>query len=155
MHNKSIVISDSVKIFIDEYSTKFLPHETGGILLGFEDTKNIYITHATKAGNEAIHSKFKFMRDYKYSKKELDKIFVETSGCCDYIGEWHSHPFDCSISILDRISLLSLTLNPFNNIEQPLLLININGGTNWRKDIFVYKNLKLNKLYIKEGGING
>lgn len=149
VQNKSIVISNSVNEFINNYSIENLPNETGGILLGFEDAKNIYITHATKAGKNALHSKFKFMRDYKYSKKELDKIFIETGGQCDYIGEWHSHPFNCSISILDKISLLSLTLNPFNNIEQPLLLINVNEENNWRKDIFVYKNLKLHKLDVK------
>ena len=147
--NKSVIMSDSVRNFINSYSSECLPNETGGILLGFNDQNNIYITHATKAGEKAIHSPFKFMRDYRFSKQELDNIFVKTEGQCDYIGEWHSHPSNRSISLLDMFSLLSLTLNPFNNINQPILLINVNDGENWRKDIFVYDNLKLCKLKNK------
>ena len=149
MDNKNVIISEAVNTFIDSYSSEFLPNETGGILLGFNDQNNIYITHATKAGEKALHSPFRFMRDYYFSKRELDNIFIKTEGKCDYIGEWHSHPTNNSISILDKFSLLSLTLNPFNNIDKPLLLINVNTGQIWRKDVFVYDKLKLCKLKNK------
>ena len=148
VHNKNVIISKSVENFLDSYSSQFLPKETGGILLGFEDDKKIYITHATEAGLNAKHSNFRFTRDQKYCKNELDRIFVETNCRCDYIGEWHSHPFNCSISPLDIISLISLKLNPSNNVDNPILLININEGNRWRKDIFVFEKLRLYKINI-------
>ena len=80
------------------------------------------------------------------NKNELDRIFIETNGRCDYLGEWHSHPFNCSISPLDMISIISLKLNPSNNVDNPILLININEGNRWRKDIFVFKGIKIKKL---------
>lgn len=144
--NKKVVITKSVKNFLDSYSTHFLPKETGGILLGFEDESTIYITHATEAGLNAKHSKCMFTREQTYCKHELDRIFVETNGRCDYIGEWHSHPFNCSISLLDIISLISLALNPTNNIDNPILLININEGEHWQKEIFQCNGIKIKKL---------
>lgn len=155
VHNKNVIISESVEKFLDSYSSQFLPKETGGILLGFEDDKKIYITHATEAGLNAKHSNFRFTRDQKYCKNVLDRIFVETNGRCDYIGEWHSHPFNCSISPLDMISLISLKLNPSNNVENPILLININEGSHWRKDIFVFEKIRLYKIkHIKQRSKN-
>lgn len=146
VHNKNIILPKTVKDFLNSYSYQFLPKETGGILLGFEDDNSIYITHATKAGPNSKHHKYRFMRDQKYCKSELDRIYIETSGHCDYIGEWHSHPFNCSISPLDMLSLLSLSLNPLNNVNNPLLLINVIEYNLWRKDIFVCNGFKIKNL---------
>ena len=52
-----------------------------------------------------MHKKQEFIRDAKYSKKILNEIYKNTSGKCDYIGEWHSHPDNSPISLLDKISL--------------------------------------------------
>jgi integrative and conjugative element protein (TIGR02256 family) len=144
---KNIIISESVRNFISSYSDKFIPLETGGIIIGFEDNKNIYITHATQAGPKAVHKNILFIIDEDYTKKELDKIFISTNGSCDYLGEWHSHPINCQISITDKLSIYSLALNPFNNIKDPLLLININNGQKWNKTIYRYKNFMISKIY--------
>lgn len=147
MINKKIIISESVQIFFNDYSSKFMPKETGGIIIGFEDDNNIYITHATQAGPKAIHMDTKFIRDQEYSKQELDKIFIGTNGTCDYLGEWHSHTMNCAISPLDILSLYSLALNPFNNVYNPFLLININEGNKWRKNLYQYDKLTIKHIH--------
>lgn len=148
MINKKIVISESVQTFLNSYSSDFIPKETGGIIIGFQDAKNIYITHATEAGPKAIHQHTRFVRDQQYTKMKLDKIFNETNGKCDYLGEWHSHTMNCSISPLDIVSIYSLGLNPFNKIDNPLLLININEGDKWRKNIYRYEKFAIRHIYL-------
>lgn len=131
---------------LDEHSENSIPNETGGVIMGFMDTNHIYITHIITSGPNAQSLRYKFKRDKSFTKKEIDRIFVETNGNCDYLGEWHSHTFNCPISLLDKISLLTLSLNPFNNVENPILLINIKENNNWRKDIFICQGVHIKQF---------
>lgn len=147
--NKSVIISKQVITFLDKYSNEFLPCETGGILLGGQDAHNIYITHATSAGRKAIHKNILFKRDGDYSQMQLEKIHKETNGICDYIGEWHSHPGNLKASLLDLMSLFSIANNPFNNIKDPVLLINVHSDSyNWKKVAYQCKGFFIRELPV-------
>ena len=41
---------------------------------------------------------------------------------------------------------MDLVLKILNNVDNPILLININDGNHWRKDVFLCKGIKVKKL---------
>lgn len=64
-------------------------HETGGILIGFNDGRNIQLTVASDPGPNAKRSASHFLRDTEYCRKCLADEYAHTGA--DYVGEWHSH----------------------------------------------------------------
>jgi integrative and conjugative element protein (TIGR02256 family) len=63
--------------------------ETGGILVGRNDGKDIEVTGASDAGPNATQTATHFLRDTPHCEDFLATAF-QTDGS-DYIGEWHTH----------------------------------------------------------------
>lgn len=73
-------------------SAKQLPHETGGVLLGYREGRNIVVTHALPVDGQAGTNRY--VRDDVRANELLEEFLA---GRADddptgYIGEWHSHP---------------------------------------------------------------
>lgn len=64
--------------------------ETGGILVGFRDTDQVSITHATGPGLQWEGSSYHFVKDTEYLQSVLNLLF-EYLGA-NYLGVWHKHP---------------------------------------------------------------
>lgn len=90
-----------------------LPNETGGILLGFVDfkLKTIMLVLAMNAPEDSLSSPYGFIRGTKGLQEQLDECHRRTANIVSYIGEWHSHPTDCSasLSVDDDFQLRFLT----------------------------------------------
>jgi integrative and conjugative element protein (TIGR02256 family) len=100
--------------------------ETGGILAGYVDVprRTLVITHATDAGPNATHRRSYFQRDRAYCQEALDRIFSETNGRCDYVGEWHKHvSWDNSPSDKDKTTLVNVATQQNYHITQSAMLI--------------------------------
>jgi hypothetical protein len=71
-----------------------LPHETGGILVGYHDLNlgEIYIVDALPAPPDSAHSATHFERGIEGMPERLQDIRNRTADIVSYIGEWHSHP---------------------------------------------------------------
>lgn len=67
-------------------------NETGGILLGFEDSDEdkYWVTQAGGPGPKAVRSPVRFVRDLEHSKA-LAAAAYEIDGSL-WIGDWHTHP---------------------------------------------------------------
>lgn len=94
-----------------------LPNETGGIILGSFDFKRkiIYMVDIY-CPEDNLEYPTAFIRGCKNLQKKLEEISINTANNIEYIGEWHSHPRNCSISmsILDEelLNYLHLKRSP-------------------------------------------
>jgi len=73
-----------------EYSRKT---ETGGALTGYLAAGNtLIITHACGPGPRAELKSASVLVDGQHAQAFCSRIFTESSGRFDYVGDWHRHP---------------------------------------------------------------
>lgn len=108
----SVYVCDRLITEIQTERNKFLPNETGGVLIGSIDIlrKKIYIFDSIYAENSVNEQEY-FIRGDKTVLKQYEEYQEVTDGQICYIGEWHSHPDGCPItpSSLDITLLGHLT----------------------------------------------
>lgn len=114
--------SDAARL-MQELSEELLPHETGGILVGYRGDDVVHITDVIGPGPRAQHGRSTFVRDGEHSQEHLDRLQAESAGAREYVGEWHSHPRPSYPSTTDRQSMREISQDKKHNCPEPLLLI--------------------------------
>lgn len=73
---------------------KSLPHETGGVILGYMDQrmKAIYIVDVLPAPTDSDASQVEFTRGAAGVREAMEQAATLTANIVGYLGEWHSHP---------------------------------------------------------------
>ncbi|MBA7549344.1 hypothetical protein ES705_41824 [subsurface metagenome] len=104
-------------------STKNL--ETGGVLIGhINENDEFVIRKATMPGSNAIKKDSYFLKDEKFTQKELENAFQYFGSKGLYLGEWHYHPQGTnSPSGVDVRSLTEIAKQDTYRIDSPLLVI--------------------------------
>jgi integrative and conjugative element protein (TIGR02256 family) len=87
-----LFVSDEVIDFLRERSVASPTQETGGILMGFHEGRNIRVVKASDAGPNARRSSCGFLRDTSYCQAALNEEYARSGA--DYVGEWHTHVID-------------------------------------------------------------
>ncbi|WP_426939764.1 Mov34/MPN/PAD-1 family protein [Pseudarthrobacter sp. S6] len=64
--------------------------ETGGILLGTDDGREIVVRHAGGPGAKAHRESNRFLRDLAHAQQLAELAWKEDQS--QWIGEWHTHP---------------------------------------------------------------
>lgn len=69
-------------------------NENGGILLGLHnlDNEEYFINNLTFPNSDDEMGKFFFVRKKTEHQKHIKKLWKESNGVLNYIGEWHTHP---------------------------------------------------------------
>ena len=127
-----------LELIIHESKAKY-PKETGGILAGYMEKGLFRIEHATGPGPKAVHTRASFLRDGEYCQAELDKIFAQTNGKIDYLGEWHSHPLAIGPSKRDKDSMRDIAEDTRYAIPNPVLGLCIKKGNKWDFECYLIK----------------
>jgi len=70
--------------------------EAGGILLGYRREGHMHITMATVPQTSDQRRRFCFNRSSKYHQQVALQYWEASVGTMDYLGEWHTHPEDCT-----------------------------------------------------------
>lgn len=108
----SVYVCDRLISEIQNERSKYLPNETGGVLIGSIDIlrKIIYIFDSIYAEN-SVNEREYFIRGDKTVLKQYEEYRDVTDGQICYVGEWHSHPDGCPTtpSSLDIKLLVHLT----------------------------------------------
>lgn len=120
----------SVWLNIDAYveilnlcNAKF-PLETGGVLIGFWNNNEVIITSVVGPGENAIHSKNRFVPDQQFHEIQISNYFYDSHGRDNYLGDWHTHPDTLSyLSEKDRSTLIKIRKNKESNLLIALMLI--------------------------------
>lgn len=156
-NNKAIFIrSDGGKFKISKNALtcmeKFIQHvdcqnESGGVLLGryIINSNDIVVDEITKPTSEDKAGRFFFFRKQKKHQGFIKRIWNETEGTCNYLGEWHTHPEDCpNPSTQDIVNWKKLLRK--TKFEEDYLYFVILG----RKKLVVWegnkKSLKITKM---------
>lgn len=88
-----------------EDAERAAPKETGGLLLGWWDGDRIIIEDVTEVTDAGATSN-SWMRHEGLAQKSLGGILAtSTNELLGYVGDWHSHPADCSASGPDIYAL--------------------------------------------------
>ncbi|HID99315.1 MAG TPA: hypothetical protein EYP59_03385 [Thiotrichaceae bacterium] len=68
--------------------------EAGGILLGRHiiESKDIIVDSISTPLSGDKQTRFSFFRKAKRHQKLIDKVWHESNGTLNYLGEWHTHP---------------------------------------------------------------
>lgn len=88
----------SIERTLSQLRSNALPNETGGALVGFVDHKirTISIVLAMNAPEDSVSSPYGFVRGIAGVEEQVRECRRRTGQVVSYIGEWHSHPEDCS-----------------------------------------------------------
>lgn len=87
-------IDEAVVEKMHELRQKNLPHETGGILIGYHDLliNSIVVVDALAAPVDSRATEGAFERGIHGVAEAANEAHRRTAGVVGYIGEWHSHP---------------------------------------------------------------
>ena len=76
-----------------------LPNETGGVLVGSYDMQReiVYVADFLPSPPDSEEWPTHYIRGCQGLREQIDKIYEITEKQLEYIGEWHSHPPNCSV----------------------------------------------------------
>jgi integrative and conjugative element protein (TIGR02256 family) len=102
----SVDVSADAHETIASETAKRLPHESGGILLGYREVDNVVITHAIVVDGGGA-TKDRYVRDDVRANELLAEFLSDRAedDPIGYVGEWHSHPAPSGPSTIDRNAL--------------------------------------------------
>lgn len=118
-----------------------LPHETGGILLGYWQQQNVQITNMVGPGPNAQHGTAAFTPDRDWQYEQIDLLFAESQGKIEYLGDWHTHPLGVPFPSETDISLLeSIAKSPESRCPRPIMCIFASKPKHkWAERFFLYE----------------
>jgi len=88
-----VVVETDVRIVLRAHrQIGSIKGEQGGILMGERRGEHIVVTHASTPGKGDRSWYSGFIRSKSRHQRFIDRIYKETQGKSNYIGEWHSHP---------------------------------------------------------------
>lgn len=108
--------------------TDRVPLETGGILLGWRSGDDRVIVDVLGPGLRALHGRYRFLPDHGWQVSEIHRIFRESRGDIDYLGDWHTHPGGQALmSGEDHLTLRRIE----KRVRNPVMMILAGEKTGW------------------------
>ena len=109
----TVEIHPSVVATLTGYRQRPRAAERGGVLAGCRVAARAWlITHASPPSARSLAGLFWLKRDRGDAQRFIDRVFAETRGVANYLGEWHTHPqANPSPSTADRRMLTDLLAN--------------------------------------------
>ena len=103
----------------DEGTTSY-PLESGGNLLGWRAGSDRIVIDILGPGPEALYGHYRFLPDHAWQVAQICRVFKESGGDIDYLGDWHSHPNGIiAMSSEDHKTLRRIS----RRVHEPLMLI--------------------------------
>jgi integrative and conjugative element protein (TIGR02256 family) len=75
-----------------DHASALQPLETGGILLGWRSGDDRVVVDVCGPGLNALHGRHRFVPDHAWQITAIHRVFQQSKGDIDYLGDWHSHP---------------------------------------------------------------
>lgn len=94
----TLVMDDWLVEELSRLRSAKLPNETGGVLIGAYDlpSKTVYAVDTIPSPPDSEEWPTLYIRGSEGLREAVAGITAMTSGQLEYIGEWHSHPDQCS-----------------------------------------------------------
>lgn len=142
------LVASSALTRMKREARKGLPKESGGILIGHFERRQVVITGAGDPGPAARSTRSGFRRDGDHSQRLLDAAVARSGGEVDYVGEWHSHPENVGASPTDRASIGGISKDPDYRRSHPVLILLRRNGRSWNVDAFQFTDGRLLSLRL-------
>ena len=138
-----------------ETAGEHLPHETGGVVLGYEtaDADASVITHLIGSGPKATRSRSEFVPDGRWQEREIARIYRESNRRATYLGDWHSHPAGVAApSRKDQRTAATIAAHSEARAPRPLMLIVAKANDGWRIAAYRFDGRRLRKIQLEQYG---
>lgn len=113
--------------------------------MGYFASTSAVATEAIGPGPRAKKEGLRFTPDYAYQQKEIERVYLQSSGRITYLGDWHSHPgLPPYPSALDLRTARKIANTPSSRAPNPVMFI-VGYDADMRVRIEVYRYLQ-NKL---------
>jgi len=136
--NWTVCIDEHLKAKIVKARLEKLPNETGGVLIGTYDQvlKKLYVVDTILSPKDSLEHPNAYYRGIEGLEPKLKALGIFTGYNLQYIGEWHSHPNNCSVNQSeDDKKLFSWIKEHMHDLSLPgLMLI---AGDNDQLGIYV------------------
>lgn len=132
-----VQISSVVLEHLKEEYIKSKYFEIGGILFGrINHNKSIVTIEKLEVVRSKKQIRLAYVRNNRIAQKVINKVWIESKGIVNYIGEWHTHPNIAPIpSSIDKTTILEQTLEKRSNYFPYTLLLII--GQNERMTLTI------------------
>ena len=102
-----------------------LPHETGGLLVGYDDPSGApVVTAVVGAGPRALHAAARFRPDARFQQERLAELYEQSGRTSRYLGDWHTHPNGVvAPSRRDRRVLRRISRTRAARVPRPVMVI--------------------------------
>lgn len=138
------------KIFLN--GNKWLPTETGGILMGYSVSDEYIITDFIGPGEKATHEADSFEPDQVFHESEIARIYKDSEFKVTYLGDWHTHPNSFPyLSNTDKKTACKIAKYKKARLENPIMLVASPPNLDFK--IWIYKRNKLTRNDYIEGDI--
>jgi integrative and conjugative element protein (TIGR02256 family) len=100
LNNKRVKITSPVMAIFRKYiQIGNNRNEAGGILIGrlILESSNIVIDKVSIPQKKDRRNRFLFFRHFRGHQKVINRIWKQSKGTFNYLGEWHTHPQDIPI----------------------------------------------------------
>lgn len=126
----TVEIPDSVIKLLLKFEQKPELHESGGILLGkYIPEKEYYlISEITEPTCKDRSGPLFFIRNHQTAQAIIEKRWRDSEGVINYLGEWHTHPWENPYPSSTDMQLLSKIISDGSNVWKHLFMIIV--GTN-------------------------
>ncbi|MVN90526.1 Mov34/MPN/PAD-1 family protein [Mucilaginibacter aquatilis] len=120
-----IWIKRTVIDFVYENGNRWLPKETGGVILGYRaNSLSMVITDVIGPGSKAVHGHYNFHPDQVFHKKEIARKYEESGQRITYLGDWHTHPNSYPyLSNQDKATVRKIAAYKEARLPNPIMLI--------------------------------
>jgi integrative and conjugative element protein (TIGR02256 family) len=123
-NNSIIWVNTKIILTLLEQFSLHFPKETGGVIMGYQNESDYFITQLIGPGPKAIHDLRSFNPDGEFHEKEIASIYNESKGRVTYLGDWHTHPTEGAyLSELDKSTLRKIANYLPARLAKPLMLI--------------------------------
>lgn len=115
--------SDAAIAFCRSEAIRCAPRETGGVLLGRANGKEVRIEYAIGPGPQARHRDYTFWPDTDWQSAEIDRLWGGDQ-TIEYLGDWHTHPMHPpDMSFMDMDVLRKIAQAPEARQPKPIMAI--------------------------------
>jgi integrative and conjugative element protein (TIGR02256 family) len=133
-----------------------LPHETGGMLLGYcsphTNPEELVIETVIGPGPGALHTATTFTPDSEWQHQQLAAAYHASGRITTYLGDWHSHPGgQPTPSRRDLRTAWAIARRRAARMRQPLMVIlGADEDHTWQVAVFRFSRGRLHPVPVRQ-----
>lgn len=146
----SIRIAAPLALRLRDDSSRWVPLETGGVLLGVERDDELEVLELIGGGPGARRERTRFVPDGEWQRQQIADRYAASGRTLAYLGDWHSHPVGGKPSRLDRSTAARIASTPSARCPRPLFIIVTREKGAWVLRGYVYARGRFRRASVRE-----